>query len=111
MFLADLAPQKSRNDRRYESDAYFGVAELGGRCGQCEIAERSEPTAARDGCPVYRRNRRLGEIIERAEKLRHGLGVLQALLWRTAHERFQIVQVHARAECFPCAGEDQYQRR
>ena len=38
MFFPDLTQQKSRNDRRYESDSNFRVAELGFWHGQCEVA-------------------------------------------------------------------------
>src|SRR5580692_1271646 len=109
MFLTYLTQQESRNNRRHKSDSYFGITELGLRHGQRKVAEGSEATTSRNSCPVHRCNRRLRKVIQGPEQAAHLFGVFQSLLRGASHERPQILQVHARAECLACSRKNQHQ--
>src|SRR6266403_6352939 len=53
-FFADLPQQKSRDDGGHESNPDLGVAKLGFRYSEREIAEQRKPGTAGDGRAIYR---------------------------------------------------------
>src|SRR5215469_374530 len=100
-----LPHQDRRNQRRYEADAHFGIAELRFRHGEGEVAHRRDTRSSGYGRAVHGGDSRFREIIETAEELRHAPRISKILLIGLAHQRLQLVQVHARAKGFATSGE------
>src|SRR5215831_20083545 len=90
--FADLADQEDRNQRRYEADAGFGVAEFGPGDSKCVIADRGNAAAAGDRRPIDRRNHGFRKTVNppehagcatRVSEMSLG-GVRQSVLWPLA---------------------------
>jgi len=107
LLLADLAQQEGRDDGRHKADADFGIAKFRIRTRKCKVAEQSESGSTGDRRSVHRSNGYLGELVQRAEQLDHGLRVLQVLLGSAAEQRLQVVEIHPGRKGFASPGHDQ----
>src|SRR5215472_5091832 len=104
--MAYLPYQNRRNQRRYKADAYFGISEFSFGHGEGEVAHRRDPRSAGYGGTVDGGDGRFGEIVETSEELRHVPRIRDILLLRLAHQRLQLVKIHARAKGFARSRED-----
>ena len=104
--FADLARQKDGDDRGEEADFDFGVAEFRFGGGEGEIAERGDAAAAGVGGAVDGGDHRAREGPDAAEKFCDAAGVFLIFGGGLRGERGELVEIHAGAEGFAGAGED-----
>jgi hypothetical protein len=88
---AHLAQKKHRDDGRHKADANFGVAKLGLRHGQSEIAHGGEPRATCDGRAVYCGDGRQRKIVNAAKDAGHARGVLHVLIVSFPQQGLELV--------------------